>query len=83
MARNFQHSYEVCTCKHVTLGELIYAIKERDAKTLEDLGNLTDSGTFCKSCKNPQSDLGVEKMELYLEQILKKFIKLHLMTVSL
>ena len=49
MARNFQHSYEVCTCKHVTLGELIYAIKERDAKTLEDLGNLTDAGTCCKS----------------------------------
>ena len=75
MARNLQHSYEVCTCKHVTLGELIYAIKERDAKTLEDLGNLTDAGTCCKSCKNPQSDLGVEKMELYLEQILKKFNK--------
>ena len=75
MARNFQHSYEVCTCRHVTLGELIYAIKERDAKTLEDLGNLTDAGTCCKSCKNPQSDLGVEKMELYLEQILKKFKK--------
>ena len=75
MARNFQHSYEVCTCKHVTLGELIYAIKERDAKTLEDLENLTDAGTCCKSCKNPQSDLGVEKMELYLEQILKKFNK--------
>ena len=75
MARNFQHSYEVCTCKHVTLGELIYAIKERDAKTLEDLGNLTDAGTCCKSCKNPQSDLGEEKMELYLEQILKKFNK--------
>ena len=75
MARKFQHSYEVCTCRHVTLGELIYAIKERDAKTLEDLGHLTDAGTCCKSCKNPQSDLGVEKMELYLEQILKKFNK--------
>ena len=30
MARKFQHSYEVCTCKHVTLGELIYTIKERN-----------------------------------------------------
>jgi NAD(P)H-nitrite reductase large subunit len=75
MARNFQHSYEVCTCKQVTLGELIYAIKEKNAKTLEDLGDLTDAGTCCKSCRNPQSDIGVEKMELYLDQILNKFNK--------
>ena len=75
MARNFSHSYEVCTCKHVTLGEIIYAIKERDARTLEDLGALTDAGTCCKSCRNPQSDIGVEKMELYLDEILNKFNK--------
>lgn len=75
MARNFPHSYEVCTCKHVTLGELIYAIKEKDAKTLEDLGEITDAGTCCKSCKNEKSDIGVEKMELYLEEILNKFNK--------
>ena len=37
MARNFPHSYEVCTCKHVTLGEIIHAIKEKNAKTLDDL----------------------------------------------
>jgi NAD(P)H-nitrite reductase large subunit len=45
MARNFPHSYEVCTCKHVTLGEIICAIKEKNAKTLDELGNLTDAGT--------------------------------------
>ena len=45
MARNFHHSFEVCTCKRVTLGEIVYAIKEKNAKTLEDLGNLTDAGT--------------------------------------
>jgi bacterioferritin-associated ferredoxin len=75
MARNFPHSYEVCTCKHVTLGEIIYAIKEKKARNLEDLANLTDAGTCCKSCKNPQSDIGVEKMELYLDEILNKFNK--------
>jgi bacterioferritin-associated ferredoxin len=75
MARNFPHSYEVCTCKHVTLGEIICAIKEKNAKTLDELGNLTDAGTCCKSCRNPQSDIGVEKMELYLEEILNKFNK--------
>ncbi len=73
MARNFQHSYVVCTCKNVTLGEIIYAIKERDAKTLEDLAEMTDAGSCCGSCKNAQSDIGAEKMELYLDEILDKF----------
>lgn len=75
MARNFPHSFEVCTCKHVTLGEIIYAIKEKGAKNLEDLGNITDAGTCCKSCRNAQSDIGATKMELYLEEILNKFNK--------
>ncbi|GGD37276.1 hypothetical protein GCM10012288_09240 [Malaciobacter pacificus] len=75
MARNFPHSYEVCTCKHVTLGEIIYAIKEKNAKTLEDLGKITDAGTCCKSCRCAQDDIGVEKMELYLTEILDKFNK--------
>lgn len=75
MARKFPHSYEVCTCKHVTLGEIIHAIKDRGASNLEELGELTDAGTCCKSCKNPQSDIGVEKMQLYLDEILEKFNK--------
>lgn len=75
MARKFQHSYEVCTCKHVSLGEIIHAIKEKDAKNLDDIGRLTDAGTCCKSCKNEESDIGAEKMELYLEEILNKFVK--------
>ena len=75
MSRKFPHSFEVCTCKHVTLGEIVYAIKEKNAKTLEYIGNFTDAGTCCKSCKNPQSDIGVEKLELYLEEILNKFNK--------
>ena len=75
MARNFPHSFEVCTCKHVTLGEIIYSIKEKNAKTLEELGKFTDAGTCCGSCKNESSDIGVEKMELYLEEILNKFNK--------
>ena len=75
MARKFPHSYEVCTCKHVTLGEVIYAIKEKNAYTLEELGEITDAGTCCGSCKNSQSDIGAEKMELYLDDILNKFKK--------
>ena len=75
MARNFPHSYEVCTCKHVTLGEVIHAIKEKNAKTLEDIAEFTDAGSCCGSCKNEQSDIGAEKMELYLDDILNKFKK--------
>ena len=37
MARNFPHSFIVCDCKQVSLGEIIHAIKEKGAKTLEDL----------------------------------------------
>ena len=59
MARKFHHSFEVCSCKQVTLGEIIHAIKEKGAKTLEDLENLTDAGSSCKSCKNEESDVSL------------------------
>ena len=36
MAQKFPHSYEVCNCKHVTLGEIIFAIKEKGAKSIEE-----------------------------------------------
>ncbi len=74
MARKFHHSYEVCKCKHVTLGEIIHAIKERDALTIEKIGELTDAGTCCKCCQSEEKDIGSEKMELYLTQILNKFV---------
>ena len=45
MARNFPHSYIVCNCKQVSLGEVIYAIKEKGAKTLDNLEDLTDAGS--------------------------------------
>ncbi len=74
MARKFHHSYEVCKCKHVTLGEIMHAIKERDATTLDKLGELTDAGTCCQCCQREEKDIGSEKMELYLTQILNKFV---------
>ena len=75
MARNFSHSYEVCNCKHVTLGEIVHAIKERDAKTIQQIGEFTDAGTSCKCCQSASKDIGSEKMELYLEEIVGKFVK--------
>lgn len=75
MARNFPHSFIVCDCKQVSLGELIYAIKEKGAKTLKDLEDFTDAGSSCGCCKSSECDIGEQKMELYLDEILKKFNK--------
>lgn len=74
MAKKFPHSYEVCRCKHVTLGEIVHSIKENDAKSIECIGELTDAGTCCKCCQSEDKDIGAEKMELYLSEIVKKFI---------
>ena len=74
MAKKFPHSYEVCKCKHVTLGEIIHAIKENNATTMDKIGELTDAGTCCQCCQSEDKDIGAEKMELYISQILKKFV---------
>ncbi len=70
----FKHDYEVCSCKHVTLGEIIHAIKEEGAKTIDDIGDITDAGTACGCCKSAEDDFGDPKMELYLDKILEKFV---------
>jgi NAD(P)H-nitrite reductase large subunit len=77
MAKSFPHSYEVCTCKHVTLGEILHAIKENEANTIEKIGELTDAGTCCGCCVSSDKDFGEEKMELYLTTILNKFVKVN------
>ena len=71
---DFHYSHVVCDCKHVTLGEIICSIKEKGAKSVEEIGKLTDAGTACGCCRCEQDDFGDPKMELYLEQILKKFV---------
>ena len=75
MARNFPHSYIVCNCKQVSLGDVIFAIKEKGAKTLDNLEDLTDAGSSCGCCKSNEDDIGEQKMELYLDEIIKKFNK--------
>ncbi len=74
MARTFEQSYEVCSCGHVTLGEIIFAINEKDAKTLGDIQNITDAGTHCRFCICKEGDFGKVKKELYCIDILKKLI---------
>lgn len=69
----FHYSHIVCECKKVSLGETIHAIKENNATTIKDIQNLTDAGTACKYCINKDDDFGNPKMQLYIEDILKKF----------
>ena len=75
MAKSFHHSHEVCSCKKVTLGEILHAIKEKNANSLEEIGEYTDAGTCCGCCVSSEKDFGEEKMELYLTTILDKFKK--------
>ena len=71
---NFPHSYEVCKCKQVSLGEIIHAIKEKNITTIEAIGEATDAGTACGCCRCEKDDFGSPKMKIYIEQILKKFV---------
>ena len=71
---DFQYTYEVCKCKHVSLGEIISSIKDKNAKTIEEVGEITDAGTACGCCKSDKDDFGNPKMELYISQIINKFV---------
>ncbi len=53
----------VCNCNAVTKGEIVKAILENGAKTLEDIQNLTKASTSCGSCAE------------LVEQILKQYVK--------
>lgn len=75
MARKFQNSFIVCNCNQVTLGEILFAVKEKNAKTLSDLGKITDAGTSCKFCTCKKNDKGEKKKPLYLDEILNKYNK--------
>lgn len=76
MSKQFPHSYEVCSCKHVTLGEIIYAIKEEGATNVEDIENITDAGSACGCCVRAEDDFADDddKKELYVEEIVEKFL---------
>jgi len=73
MSKHFPHSFIVCDCRQVTLGEIIHAIKEKGAKTLDDIEDITDAGSSCGCCRSAQDDIGEQKMELYIDEILDKF----------
>jgi len=57
----------VCNCNAVTKGEIVKAIKEKGAKTLEDIQTLTKASTSCGSC--------AELVERILREYVKEKIK--------
>ncbi len=60
---DLKDSDTVCNCNAVSKGEIVKAIKDQSATSLEDIQNLTKAGTSCGSC-----------IEL-IEEILREFVK--------
>ena len=58
MAKKFPHSFEVCACRSVSLGEIVDAIKVKGANTIEEIGKFTDAGSCCKCCVSKKKDIG-------------------------
>lgn len=72
MFKNFESDYEVCSCNQTTLGEIINAIQNRGANTIEKITSLTDAGSICKCCKSEDDDYTCRKM-VFLDEILEHF----------
>ena len=72
MIETFEKNYEVCNCRKVSLGEIELAIKEKNAKTLSDIQDITTAGTDCRHCIFPEGDFGKMKKKIYCKDILKE-----------
>jgi len=72
LIKNFEKNYEVCNCKNVNLEEIISAIKEKEAKTLGDIQDMTGAGTECRHCIFPEGDFGKMKKKIYCKDILNE-----------
>ncbi len=59
----------VCECARVTKQEVIDAIRKYDLKTVDEIGEVTKAGTYCKSCREPG---GHEEKDIYLIDILNE-----------
>lgn len=75
MISSFSKDYEVCNCKKVSLEDIIIAIKNKDAKTLGDIQNITRAGTDCRHCVIPEADFGKIKKKIYCKDILDELKK--------
>ena len=57
----------VCECARKTRKDIEDAIREFDLMTLDEIGEKTKAGTYCRSCREPG---GHEAMDVYLIDIL-------------
>ncbi len=63
----------VCECARKTKQDIITAIRDYDLTTVEQIGEKTKAGTYCKSCVRPG---GHEPRDIYLVDILEETRKL-------
>ncbi len=54
----------ICTCNEITQEEIEKAIREKQLKTIEEVGDETTAGTMCGGC--------VDEIYLLLEKLNKK-----------
>ena len=77
----------ICTCREVTLGEILYAIKEQSKDTIDGICELTDAGVCCKSCITKDNEVRLLSEPLpYIDVILNKLKKInrqHLLSIYL
>lgn len=69
----FDYSYIVCQCNKVSLGEIIYTIEDKNAKTIDDIKKITDAGTTCGYCIRKEDDFNIPKLKLHIIDILKRY----------
>lgn len=50
----------ICNCMQISRGEIVTAIKEKGAKTFEDIQNITEAGTVCGGCQDDIEDIIAE-----------------------
>ncbi|QKF82198.1 (2Fe-2S)-binding protein [Halarcobacter ebronensis] len=74
MLKDFEDSYEVCTCKKIKLKELLKVIEEKNLKTLGAIQEFTLAGTQCRNCIMAEADFGKIKKRVYLKDILKEVL---------
>jgi NAD(P)H-nitrite reductase large subunit len=63
--------YIVCSCRYVSLGEIVYSIEQNGAEDIKGITKFTDAGSMCGCCISKEKDYEDSK-KLYISQIIKK-----------
>ena len=71
MFKSFTADYEVCTCSHVNLGEIVKFIHENKIKKLGPIQDFLKIGSGCKYCICEEVDMGKVKKKIYCKDILE------------